>query len=256
LQGDWANPDQVIISSGSGQTVPVTFTPDPIGAAREVTITIEDPTLLAGQEDINVSVTDGDNSLNQSISIIHTIDGQAPELLAPADLVTEEKLSPSLSWAPAGNEISNYVVEVALDAGFTNVIARDTVEATEVILQTTLEKTTTYFWRAIALGVCQDYPSTTFQFETGVGTATIDQALSKVKLYPSPADQYMTLDLSAVPSAISFDVVDITGKVVIANDPIRTEIKEINTSPLAEGVYLLRLISDEGIYAAKFVVSR
>jgi len=256
LEGNWISPSGIAVSTGSGQDVPVVFSPDPINDARDINIVIDDPSALVGQDDIELAISDDGNVLSQTISILRLGDGTAPELLDPADDIIDEGLSPTFNWATGNTEMTDYIVEVSLDEQFSRVIVADTVASLDYVVQTALETLTTYFWRVTAIGECQDYPSATFSFETGLGTATIDEALSTINIYPSPADQFIILDLSDVITATSFDIFDITGRVIQPRTNITSSVNRLDASNFAEGIYLMRVNSEKGIYTTRFVIAR
>lgn len=114
----------------------------------------------------------------------------APELVAPADASAGAKVRPTLHWddhpfkndrvfgdgfdgAPlpdVGSSAANtYLVEVAKDAGFTQIVASATVNGTSWATDVSLDPTTQYFWRVTAMNYCgPGAPSVTYSFTTGV----------------------------------------------------------------------------------------
>jgi len=234
----------------------VTFSPNPINDAREINIVVSDPSSLNGQEEIELSISDQGNVFAQPISILRTVDGVAPELLDPADNITDEGLSPTLSWASGDNETTDFLVEVSLDEQFLQVVVSDTVTSSDYVIQSSLETLTTYFWRITTIGECQDYPSQAFSFETGLGTATIDETLFNINVYPSPADNFVILDISDAISANSFEVFDMMGRLILPRTDLNTSINRLDASYFAEGIYLMRINSDKGIYTTRFVIAR
>ena len=256
LEGDWANPSNVTVATGSGQAVPITYDPNPIGEAREITITIDDPSVLLGRDQIDVEVFDGGSSLRQSISVVHIEEGTSPTLVSPPNQAEDQRQSPDLTWTSGGENIEAYVIRVSNDELFENIAFQDTVTELTAQVLSTLEEVTTYFWEVTALGRCRDYTSEPFSFVTGVEPATIDPSLAAVRIYPSPVDAIITIDLSDVVDAKLIDIYDLTGRHMLSSE--RTEAKEqkIDVSGLAEGIYFLRLSSEAGIYSMKFVVAR
>lgn len=256
LEGDWTNPSDITVTTGSGQEVPTISSPDPINDAREVTISIEDQSILQGLDEIEVTITDEGNPLTQVISLLRLDDVSAPELLDPADNNIDEGLSPTFSWAVDDSDINDFIVEVALDEEFSQIVISESVIDAEYTVQSTLETLTTYFWRITSIGECQDNTSEVFSFETGLGTATIDKDLASIKLYPSPADNYIILDISNAITAATYDIFDITGRVIQPRTALNNEVNRLDASNFAEGIYLMRINSEKGIYTTRFVIAR
>lgn len=256
LEGDWISPSDVVLSTGSGQVVPVVVSPDPINDAREISLVIENQSLLMGLDEIEVTITDQGNMLTETISILRLGDGIAPELLDPPNNNIDEGLSPTLSWASDNAEMTGYTVQISLDDQFSQIVFDETLNDLEIVVQPSLDPQTIYFWRVVSIGECQDFESETFSFETGLGTATIDPDLVNISIYPSPADNFIILDISNAISASSFDIIDISGRVVQPNTPLTTEVSRLDASGFAEGIYLMRIISERGIYTTRFVIAR
>lgn len=91
----------------------------------------------------------------------------AVALTAPADNATSVPTSPTLTWG-AITGASGYLVQVATDAAFTNIVATSTVTTTSYTVPTALNTSTPYFWRVRATNPCGDGAfSPTFRFTTG-----------------------------------------------------------------------------------------
>jgi subtilisin-like proprotein convertase family protein len=74
-------------------------------------------------------------------------------LLTPTQGATNVSLSPLLSWA-AATDGQNYRVEVATDAGFTNVVYSATVTGLSSQLSGNLNPDSVYYWRVTAYNTC------------------------------------------------------------------------------------------------------
>lgn len=115
-----------------------------------------------------------------------------PQLVAPADTSTGAKVRPTLSWQEVPTTITDrlfgdgfdgvalpttvptspsnsYLVEVATDAAFANIVARATVVGTTWAVNVGLNTMTQYFWRVTPTNYCgPGQTSATFTFTTGV----------------------------------------------------------------------------------------
>lgn len=85
---------------------------------------------------------------------------------APANGALGVELLPTLSWT-AGANAATYDLEVATDAGFTNVVySASAISGTSHVVGTALDPSTTYFWRVSAENVCGQAISTPTSFTT------------------------------------------------------------------------------------------
>ncbi|MEZ4798889.1 MAG: T9SS type A sorting domain-containing protein [Flavobacteriales bacterium] len=81
----------------------------------------------------------------------------------------------------------------------------------------------------------------------------IDNSIS-VSLYPNPAIQY--LNIQSEVRIDSFTIFDVTGKVVLQNNTIARNFKQVDISPLNEGTYFISLSTAEGVLNKKFIKSK
>ncbi len=168
------------ISSIGGFTGPVTmsvtgvpagasssFSPNPANGGAASTLTIGNTGSAAGGSyalDVEGTGTPGTQNLPLTLELAEAISA-TPVLDMPSDGAIAIILQPDLSWLPSANAIE-YLVELASDAGFSNIIESATVSATSYSVATTLEESTTYFWRVSALNACGDVTSGTSSFMT------------------------------------------------------------------------------------------
>ncbi|MBX3725669.1 MAG: S8 family serine peptidase, partial [Xanthomonadales bacterium] len=90
----------------------------------------------------------------------------APALTSPANNATNVVVQPTLSWA-AASQAESYLLEVATDPGFSNIVVSTTVSGTSFALTSPLNSSTTYRWRVRAANVCGDGASSSvFTFTT------------------------------------------------------------------------------------------
>ncbi len=84
-----------------------------------------------------------------------------PTLSAPSDGAVDLQLPVSLSWTAVAGA-TDYTLEVATDAGFTQIVDTRTLAATQAEFATL--NPIQYFWRVTANGTCSSAPSTVFDF--------------------------------------------------------------------------------------------
>lgn len=95
-------------------------------------------------------------SANRSVDLSLTVSNAvapAPSLTTPAAAATGVALRPTFSWA-ASPQAAAYVIEVATDAAFANIVFTATTMATTATPTTDLASSTTYYWRVRADNAC------------------------------------------------------------------------------------------------------
>ncbi len=88
---------------------------------------------------------------------------------------------------------------------------------------------------------------------TSPGPALVKNMDNNVKVYPNPANELLNIDYSG--GINSVEIVSTNGRIVrvIRN---KSDIRQINTTGLAPGIYLLKINTENGIVRKKFVVAR
>lgn len=89
----------------------------------------------------------------------------APALSAPANGASGISTSPTLSWS-ASADTASYTLEIATDAGFSNIVQSVPDLTTTSRAVSGLQPTTTYHWRVKALNGCGSTTSSPFSFTT------------------------------------------------------------------------------------------
>lgn len=151
-----ASPNPVTPAAGSGTPVTVNL----VTSASAATGTY--PVVIEGSAGGPPPIT---RQVNLSVKVAQGLPAAA-SLTAPADNATSQGLTPVLTWAAVPGAAS-YLVEVATDAGFANIVASGTVTTTSFNVTPALSATTTYFWRVRASNACGNGTySATFRFTT------------------------------------------------------------------------------------------
>jgi hypothetical protein len=90
-------------------------------------------------------------------------------------------------------------------------------------------------------------------FNPGGSTAEIvDADLGYISIYPNPANSFVILHLDNPELFQTYEVLDLNGK-VIATEQVLTNKNEIDLTNMANGIYMIRLVSDSKIIVEKFV---
>ena len=161
------------VLSLSGFTAPVALSVAgvPAGASGAFTVTPVTPADPAATSTLNVtntnSVPSGSYNLvitgqSTSPAVTHTagvalnVTAAAPvagSLTAPANAATGVATTPTFSWNAIA-EAASYRVQVATDAGFSNLVINEVVTATNYTPTTALNPNTVYHWRVIGINAC------------------------------------------------------------------------------------------------------
>ncbi len=86
-------------------------------------------------------------------------------LLAPSDGSSWVSIQPTLDWEDSANATS-YLVEVALDSNFTNVIRSANVSVSQWQVSPALDYCRTHYWRVTASNACGSITSSVWSFDT------------------------------------------------------------------------------------------
>lgn len=138
----------------------------------------------SGQFTINVlgvSPTVDNQNIDLVLDVFDAIP-TTPDLLSPIDLAVNQDTQPSLNWSDVG--VVDYTVEVAIDAGFTEIVFTDTTSGTTLVPTSDLDSSSTYFWRVKANNACGDsLYSAVFSFTTIAAPADCDISQVTVEQY-------------------------------------------------------------------------
>ena len=156
----------------------VNFVPNPVtaGNTSEMTVSNTDNVPFGTY---TISVTGDDTIITDTLSVDLHVSSEAPGtavLLQPAHLADNVSLSPTLAWSAPAQAIS-YLVEVATDANFSNIVYSETVMGNSVDLNS-LSSSTSYYWRVTAGNSCGEAAASAvsiFRTEALVGDCTASQ---------------------------------------------------------------------------------
>jgi hypothetical protein len=161
-----------LAATGNPATSTVSFSPASIAAVPGgSTLTVGNTgAVAAGTYTINVGATGGSPSATRSRTAtlnVFTQPPAAPVPSAPADDAINTSIRPTLTWNLAAQG-QTYVVEIATDAAFANIVATSpTLTGTSFTPATALLFDTEYFWRVRSTNVCDaGANSAVFSFRT------------------------------------------------------------------------------------------
>lgn len=145
------------------------FDPDPVISLPGMSILTVDSTggATPGKYDIEITgmATGADNRVTAAELAVFDAPPATPTLILPADDAIDVPLNPTFEWSDVGAQ--EYVVEVATDMAFNNIVYSETTDKEEATLFTPLASSTTYYWRVRANNACgPSADSAVFAFTT------------------------------------------------------------------------------------------
>ncbi len=115
----------------------------------------------ASTTDYTVTATSSCASAEDSVTVTVTPLLATPALVGPADGAVDLQLPVSLTWTAVAGA-TDYTLEIASDAGFTQIVDSRTLAATQAEFANL--DPIQHFWRVKANGTCSSAPSTVFDF--------------------------------------------------------------------------------------------
>lgn len=145
------------------------FSNNPVTAPATSLLTVGNTASVAvGSYDFTVHGQSVSASADESLTLIvdGTVPAQSATLISPADSAFNVDLVPLFSWNAVANA-NEYLVEVATDAGFTNIVINTTVSETSFTPSQLLMTDTSYYWRITPINGCgMGSASASFSFTT------------------------------------------------------------------------------------------
>ncbi|MCB9342012.1 MAG: proprotein convertase P-domain-containing protein [Lewinellaceae bacterium] len=185
------------------------FSNNPVAAPGTSQMTLSNLAAAApGIYDITVTGTSGVDQHSKIVTL--TLGNAAPGqvvLSSPANNATGVSLTPQLTWAaqPGG---TTYDLQVATDAGFSNLIVNQTgLTAASYPVATSLSANTVYYWKVRAVNPCGTGSfSTPFSFTTLSLTCTTFASTDVPKTISSSGTPTVTSTLNIGPAGTITDV--------------------------------------------------
>ena len=103
---------------------------------------------------------------DDTVTVTVEANPDAPSLVAPADGASELQPPVALSWTAVA-DATDYIVQIATDAGFLSIVRNPTVAMP--IADVAGLAGGTYFWRVITNTGCSSLPSSEFSFSIASG---------------------------------------------------------------------------------------
>lgn len=143
------------------------FSTNPVNPPANSDLTVT--TSAVGAGDYPFKVVGTDSTITHTVDLNLHVDSASPGtavLSSPANGAVDVDYLPTLSWTAVA-QATSYYLEVATDAGFSNIVYSATESSTSHDLTTALDSETTYYWHVQADNVCGSGSfSTPYNFTT------------------------------------------------------------------------------------------
>lgn len=168
--GETFSPPVTMSATGNPAPSSASFAPNPVTAVPGTTnLTITNTgTVTTGSYTVNILGGDGavTDTITVDLTILAGAPTAAPVLTTPPDGSSSIPTSPTLIWNPTA-DTSHYLVEIATDATFSNIVYTADEPTTTHHVAVALAPDTGHYWRVTAVNPCGSSPaSTVFSFTT------------------------------------------------------------------------------------------
>ncbi len=215
---------------------------NPSGTTATLTTGLED----IGDYTITFNADDGVNSNNAQVNVTVEPTPIAATLTSPSNDEIATSITPTLSWESVDGADS-YVVIIATDSDFEDVVESSTVTDTSYPVEVALESGVYYFWNVLATGECGSATSETYTFltEPAPGISEINGQL--FNLQPNPTNgQVLLVFEETVISDIALHVFGVDGRLLQTHTiQTATQQYQVDLSDYASGLYYLKLESNK-----------
>lgn len=139
-----------------------------------------------GAYTLEILGTSGDEE--NILNLPFTLNDEAPDavaLVAPADGAVGQSQQPTLEWTPDDGGPAEYLVQVASDPGFADIVFSDTVSGdSQVQVTPALDSNTFYYWRVGASNACgTGSDSPVFEFKTAPAPGDCDESQTQITVF-------------------------------------------------------------------------
>ena len=150
------NEPVTLVATGNPASSTVGFSTNPVTPPGGSTLTVTTAGVAAGSSTITVTGTASPSGTVRSDTAalaVFTASAGQPALVAPANGALNVPVPAALSWG-AASQAGTYTVQIATDAGFSNIVEQASGLANPAYSATTILTNTLYYWRVQATNDC------------------------------------------------------------------------------------------------------
>ena len=218
LSSLFTNPPVTLSSSGEPMTSTVAFSPNPVptvpmSATMLITTSVTSP---GGTYTLTITATDSiSTEATMANLVVFDSTPAASMLTEPSDGAIDQIFHPHFAWSAVPGA-TGYVIEIATDIGFTNIVETAVVAGTSYDMTSVLDGGTTYYWRVQTANICGTTNSATYSFTTVSASCTTGTPVSYysedfdsgapgwIHSAPTPPDTWVLTDTNPGPGSGGF----------------------------------------------------
>lgn len=237
----------------------IDYSMNPASGGSTVTATLSNlVTVPEGTYTIDFIIEDDNGTTNESATITVETPPAIAGLNSPEngeDMVALSGIN--FNWEDIA-EASSYLIEIAEDEDFMNLIESETVTGNNYISTVDLEEETLYFWRVTANNPCGSGVSLVFNFTTEDANSTFEIQGAQLTLQPNPTRDFVNISLSApLNGMIATEVYAINGQLLqtaIFNGNATQH--QLDLSNYSAGVYLVKIMTGNDSIVERVVLEK
>ncbi|MCS6935033.1 MAG: M12 family metallo-peptidase [Chitinophagales bacterium] len=151
--GNYTSPVTLSVTGLPGAAT-ASFSTNPVIPAGNTTLTVQTTSALnPGTYSFTVQAVSASGNKTLTLQLNAYILPGAPTLTSPSNAFNGFPTGGILTWSAAQGAAS-YIVQVATDSAFGNIIRTDTTASTSITCSPPLSPSTLYYWRVFALNAC------------------------------------------------------------------------------------------------------
>jgi subtilisin-like proprotein convertase family protein len=237
----------------------IDYSMNPASGGSTVTATLSNlVTVSEGTYTIDFIIEDDNGTTNESATITVETPPLIADLNSPengADMVALSDIN--FNWEDIAG-VSSYLIEIASDEDFTDVIESDNVTGNSYTSTIDLEEETLYFWRVTANNPCGSAVSLVFNFTTEDANSTYEVQGVALTLQPNPTRDFVNISLSApLNEMIATEVYAINGQLLqttVFNGNATQH--QLDLSNYSAGVYLVKIVTGNEAIVERVVLEK
>lgn len=254
----FASPSMVSLESTPDANFDVNYSVDPSNVQPASTLTATFTNLFnntPGNYTLRFEINDGQNTNEVEVQFDLLGLPNIPVLNSPSNGAIFMEQSPTFSWeAIAGT--TEYLIEIARDDAFTDIITSERVSENTYAVSTMLEGGL-FFWRITAFNNCGGATSAPFGF-TVQTTGVHEVRGRRLTISPNPTANLLNIEVSEpFEKDTQFEIFTLNGQILQRQAMGRLEQNTIlDLSNYASGVYLLRIVNGTSTIIERIVLQK